>query len=45
MGRGISFGGSNMNNEYWERYKEYRMAGLSPEQSMIKAHEAMIGIV
>jgi len=41
----IKFGGSDMNDEYWKRYKEYRVGGLSPEQSMIKAHEAMIGIV
>ena len=43
MGRGISLlGGSNMNDEYWRRYKEYRMAGLIPEHAMAKAHEDMI---
>ncbi len=43
MAKGISLlGGSNMNDEYWRRYKEYRMAGLRPEQAMLKAHEDMI---
>jgi len=43
MGKGINLlGGSNMNDEYWRRYKEYRAAGLPPEQAMHRAHEDMI---
>ena len=42
MVKGISFGGSNMNDEYWTRFKEYKMAGLPTQQAIIRAHEDMI---
>jgi len=40
----IQFGGSNMNDRYWEKYKEFLMAGDSHEVAMRRAHEYMIGI-
>ena len=42
MPKGIIFGGSDMNDEYWRRFKEYRVAGLTTQQAMIRAHEDMI---
>lgn len=40
----IQFGGSSMNDKYWEYYEEFRMAGQTHEQAMKNAHERMIGL-
>ena len=35
-------GGSNMNDEYWRLFKEYKMSGMSTQDAMIRAHDAML---
>jgi hypothetical protein len=37
----IKFGGDYMNDKYWEYFKEYKSSGMTTEQAILKAHEAM----
>lgn len=42
MGKGINFfGGNGMSEKYWEYFKMYKDSGISTEQAMIKAHDAV----